>query len=149
MASFPKVNPVVDGNSASFFGKVPDYVEINFGAGIATANITSAQNVGPNGVWPIVIQTIEQVSTIEVLGALQANCALISQNGGNANIGVRLLVTGVNSESGLQNAIQALGAITVGNATVGYSNVNLALVTVNSTTIGNVNGVSGSSLFYF
>lgn len=150
MAQFSKVNPVIDGNAASFFGKVPDYVEINFGA---TSNITSAQNVAQGGAWPLVIQTIEQYSTIEVLGALQANCALISQNGGNANVGVRLLVTGVNSEFGsasnIAAAIQALGVVVVGNATVGYSNVNLAPTTVAVSTIGNVVGVPGTSTFYF
>ena len=148
MASFPKVNPAIDGNSVSVFGKVPDYVEINFGNGTipATSNITSAQNLGPNGAWPIVIQTIEQVASIEVLGSLTANCVLLSQNGGNANIGVRLLTTGVNAanSTNLQNAIQALGTLVVGNATVGYSNVNLAGVTVAAVTIGQPQGPAGN-----
>ena len=148
MAQFPKVNPVVDGNSASFFGKVPDYVEINFGT---QTNLLSAQNLGPTGAWPIAIQTIEQVSTIEVLGAIQANAVLLSTGGaiGTGNVAVRLLVTGVNSESGLQTALQGLGTIVIGNATAGFSNVNFAATTVATSTIGNVQGVAGSQTFYF
>jgi hypothetical protein len=152
MASFTKQNPQFDGNSASFFGKVPDYVEINFGSSVAgsnCANLLSTQNLNTNGAWPDVIQVIEQNAIIEVLGQVQANCVLISQNGGNANIGVRLLVSGVNAVSGLQSAIQALGNVVIGNATVGYSNVNFQGVTVASTTIGNIIGVPGTSTFYF
>lgn len=146
MAQFPKVNPKIDGNTGSFFGKYPDYVELNFGT--TNANILSAWNLGPNGAWPIIIQTIEQVATIEVLGAIQANCVLISQNGGNANVGVRFLATGVNAANAvaLQSAIQALGTIATGNgsASAPYSNVNAAAITAAAVTIyGDVNGVSG------
>jgi hypothetical protein len=142
MAQFYKVNPSVDGNAVSVFGKVPDYVEINFGNGTipATSNILSAWNLGPNGAWPIVIQQIEQLATIEVLGNLQANCILLSANGGNANIGVRLLVTGVDAApaANLQLAIQALGTISTGNGSnlAPYSNVNVAAVTVAAQSIG-------------
>lgn len=150
MAQLYKVNPVVDGNSVSVFGKNPDYLELNFGNGTipATANILNAWNLGPNGAWPVVIQTIEQVASIEVLGQLTANCVLLSQTGGNANIGVRLLTTGVNAANAtsLQNAIQALGIISTGNgsASAPYSNVNVAGVTVAAVTIGvPANGLNG------
>ena len=137
MAQFPKVNPVVDGNSVSVFGKNPDYLEINFGT---TSNVTSAVNLGPNGAWPIIIQQVEQVASIEVLGQLSANCVLLSQNGGNANVGVRMLVTGVNAanQAALQTAIQALGTIVSGNgsAAAPYSNLNCAGITVAAVTIG-------------
>ncbi len=140
MASFSKVNPPIDGNAISVFGKVPDYVEINFGNGVATGNILSPWNLGPNGAWPIIIQTIEQVASIEVLGSLTANAVLLSQNGGNANIGVRLLTTGVNAANAinLQNAIQALGTIATANGAVSqpFSNVNVAGVTVAAVSIG-------------
>jgi len=153
MAQFPKVNPAIDGNSASFFGKVPDYVEINFGS---QTNILSAQNLGPNGAWPIAIQTIEQLSTIEVLGTLAANVVLLSAGGniGTGNVGVRMLLTGVNSEVNLQSNLQSAGPfgngfIVIGNSSVGYSNVNFSGATVAVTTIGNVQGVTGSETFYF
>ena len=142
MAQLYKVNPAIDGNAISVFGKNIDYVEINFGNGTipATSNITSAWNLGPNGAWPLIIQTVEQVASIEVLGALQANCVLLSQNGGNANIGVRMLTTGVNAANAtaLQTAIQALGTIATGNGSTSapWSNVNVAGVTVAAITIG-------------
>lgn len=156
MAQFYKVNPVVDGNSVSVFGKNPDYVELNFGNGTipATQNILSAWNLGPNGAWPVIIQTIEQVASIEVLGTIQANCVLLSQNGGNANIGVRMLTTGVNAANAanLQAAIQALGIIATGNgsASAPYSNVNVAGVTVAAVTIGvPANGNNGGQFAAF
>ena len=146
MAQIYKVNPVVDGNSISVFGKVPDYLELNFGNGTipATANILSSWNLGPNGAWPVIIQTIEQVASIEVLGAIQANCVLLSQNGGNANIGVRMLVTGANAAyaPALQASIQALGVIATGGGVLQngniapYSNVNVSGVTVAAVSIG-------------
>ena len=139
MAQVFRVNPKIDCNSAAFFGKSPDYVEINFGNAAATANITNSFNVGPEGAWPLIIRTIEQTGTIEVLGALTANCVLISQNGGNANVGVRLLTSGVNADAAaaLQTAIQSLGLIatTTGNVSAPYSNVNVAGVTVSAVTI--------------
>jgi len=145
MASFLKTNPKIDGNSSSFFGKFPDYVELNFGNTAATANMTSSWNLGPNGAWPLVLQTIEQTGTIEVLGALTSNCVLISQNGGNANIGVRMLTTGVNADSAvaLQTAIQSLGLVATANGAPGFafSNVNLSGVTVSAVTIADVVGL--------
>jgi hypothetical protein len=143
MAQIYKVNPPIDGNSVAVFGKNVDYVEINFGNGTipATGNILSSWNLGPNGAWPVIIQTVEQVASIEVLGAIQANCILLSQFGGNANIGVRMLTTGVNAANAtsLQNAIQALGTISTGNGSTSapYSNVNVAAVTVSAISIGN------------
>ena len=136
MAQFPKVNPVFDGNSFSTFGKQPDYIELNFGT--TNGNILSAQNLGPNGAWPIIIQQIEQLATIEVLGKLTANCVLLSQNGGNANVGVRMLVTGANAapQVQLQSAMQALGTIVIGNSTVGFSNVAAPTITVAAVTVG-------------
>ena len=138
MAQFYKVNPVVDGNSVSVFGKNPDYVELNFGT--TNGNILSAWNLGPNGAWPVIIQTVEQIATIEVLGQIQANCVLLSQNGSNANVGVRMLTTGVNAanQAQLQAAIQALGTISTGNgsASAPFSNVNAAAITVSAVTIG-------------
>jgi len=142
MAQIYKVNPAIDGNSVAVFGKNVDYVEINFGNGTipATGNITSAWNLGPNGAWPIIIQTIEQVASIEVLGAIQANCILLSQYGGNANVGVRLLTTGVNAANAvaLQTAIQALGTIATGNGSTSapWSNVTVTGVTVAAISIG-------------
>jgi hypothetical protein len=138
MAQIYKVNPAIDGNAVSVFGKNVDYVELNFGT--TNANILSAWNLGPNGAWPVIIQTIEQVASIETLGAISANCVLLSQNGGNANVGVRFLSTGVNAANAvaLQTAIQALGTISTGNgsATAPYSNVNAAVITVAAQTIG-------------
>jgi len=138
MAQIYKVNPAIDGNSVSVFGKNPDYVELNFGT--TNGNILSAWNLGPNGAWPVIIQTVEQVASIEVLGAIQANCVLLSQNGGNANVGVRMLTTGVNAANAvaLQSAIQALGTISTGNgsASAPYSNVNAAAITVAAISIG-------------
>ena len=138
MPQIYKTNPAIDGNAVSVFGKNPDYVELNFGT--TNGNILSAWNLGPNGAWPVIIQTIEQVASIEVLGTIQANCVLLSQNGGNANVGVRFLSTGVNAANAtaLQSAIQALGTISTGNgsATAPYSNVNAAAITVAAITIG-------------
>ena len=138
MASFYKANPIFDGNAASFFGKTPDYLEINFGT--TNGNILSAWNLGPNGAWPIIIQQVEQLGTIEVLGQLTANCVLLSANGGNANVGVRMFTTGVNADNVglLQTAIQALGTISTGNGSPSapYSNVNAAAITVAGVTIG-------------
>ena len=142
MAQFYKINPAIDGNAVALFGKNVDYVEINFGNGTipATSNITSAWNLGPNGAYPVIIQTVEQVATIEVLGAIQANCVLLSQYGGNANIGVRMLTSGINAANAvaLQSAIQALGTIATGNGTTSapWSNVNVAGVTVAAISIG-------------
>jgi hypothetical protein len=145
MAQFYKVNPSVDGNAVSVFGKNIDYVEINMGT---NANILSAWNLGPNGAWPIIIQTVEQVASIETLGAIQANCVLLSLNGSNANVGVRMLTTGVNAANAvaLQTAIQALGTISTGNgsASAPYSNVNAAAFTVAAQTVGvPANGLNG------
>ncbi|VVC05565.1 Uncharacterised protein [uncultured archaeon] len=152
MAEFPKVNPKIDGNSISTFGKFPDFVEVLFSPTNA-ANILSAQNVGPLGAWPEVIRTIEETSTIEILGQLQANVVALSQDGANSNIGVHMITTGVNAAnaSALQNAIQALGTVVVGNATVGFSNVNLANTSVFATTIGDAPTIAGgqSSTFVF
>lgn len=144
MAQLYKVNPAIDGNAVSVFGKQPDFLEINFGNGTspATANILSSWNLGPNGAWPVIIQTVEQVASIEVLGALTANAVLLSQNGGSANIGVRLMTTGVNAANvtALQTAIQALGVIATGGGVLSggniapYSNVNVSGVTVASFT---------------
>jgi len=127
MAQFPKVNPTPDGNAGAFFGKAVDGIELNFGAnggGILTST-------GPLGAWPAVIQTIEQTATIEVLGNLTANLALISANGANSNVGVRMFTSGVNAANvtNLTTAIQGLGVYVVGNATVGFANVNLSAVT--------------------
>ena len=138
MAQLYKVNPAIDGNSVSVFGKNVDYVELNFGT--TNGNILSAWNLGPNGAWPVIIQTIEQVASIEVLGAIQANCVLLSQNGANSNVGVRMLTTGVNAANAtnLQTAIQALGTISTGNGSnsAPYSNVNAAAILVSAVTIG-------------
>jgi hypothetical protein len=136
MAQLYKSNPAVDGNSVAVFGKNVDYVELNFGT--TNNNILSAWNLGPNGAWPVIIQTIEQVASIEVLGQIQANCVLLSQNGGNANVGVRLLTTGVNAANAanLQAAIQGLGIIATANATLGWSNVNAAAILVSAVTVG-------------
>jgi hypothetical protein len=142
MAQLYKVNPAVDGNSVAVFGKNVDYIEINFGNGTipATGNITSSWNIGPNGAWPLIIQTVEQTASIEVLGAIQANCILLSQYGGNANIGVRMLTSGINAANAtsLQTAIQALGTIATGNGSTSapWSNVNVAAVTVAAISIG-------------
>jgi hypothetical protein len=130
MAQFPKVNPAIDGNAGAFFGKAIDGIELNFGAngyGILTST-------GPLGAWPAVIQTVEQVATIEVLGTLTANLALISANGANSNVGVRMFTSGVNAANvaNLQTAIQSLGTYVVGNATVGFSNVYLGAVTASN-----------------
>lgn len=131
MAQFPKVNPVVDGVAGSFFGKQVDGLELNFGP---TSNIVAS--TGPLGAWQAVIAQVEQTGTIEMLGTLTANIALISQNGGNANVGVRMLTSGVNADNAanLQTAIQSLGWYVVGNASVGFSNVNLAPCTVSTFT---------------
>ena len=142
MAQLYKVNPQIDCNAIAVFGKNVDYVEINFGNGTipATGNITSAWNLGPNGAWPLIIQAVEQVASIEVLGSLTANCSLLSQFGGNANVGVRMLTSGVNAANAvaLQNAIQALGTIATGNgsATAPWSNCNVSGVTVAAITVG-------------
>jgi len=147
MPSLYKSNPAIDGNSIAVFGKNLDYVELNFGNGTIpnTTPILSAWNLGPNGAWPIVIQTIEQVASIEVLGALTANCVLLSQNGGNANIGVRMLTSGINAANtvALQTAIQSLGIIATANATLGWSNVNVSGVTVSAISIGAPTGGLG------
>lgn len=163
MAQFPKVNPVVDGNSGAFFGKNVDYIEINFGPatgqgdGTLTGNILSSYNQGPNGAWPAIINIIEQVATIEVLGTISANAALLSRNGGNANLGVRMITSGVNAapSSILASLLATSGPYGNGfysNSSVSNSTVNLSTMTtanVQVTTIGNVQGVAGSATFYF
>jgi len=67
-----------------------------------------------------------------MLGQLTANIALVSQNGANGNVGVRMLTSGVDAAlpATVQTAIQSLGNYVVGNSTVGFSNVNLAATTV-------------------
>jgi hypothetical protein len=128
MASFQKVNPAVDGNAGAFFGKSVDTLEIIFAPG----NV--ATSVGPLGAWPIVIQTIEMTGTIEVLGQIGP---IVSVAGaGNVACGVRLMTSGVNADNAanLQASIQALGTIVVGNAVIGFSNVNVAATQVNQIT---------------
>ena len=132
MAQFNKINPTPDGVAGSFFVKAVDGIELNFGAtgnGILTST-------GPLGAWPAVIQTVELTGTIEMLGNLTANLAMISQNGGNANVGCRLLVsdTAAVNVTALTTAIQALGTFVVGNANVGFANVNLSSVTATNFT---------------
>jgi hypothetical protein len=134
MAQFLKVNPVVDCQPGMFFGKAVDFLEINFGA---TGNgiITST---GPNGALVAVIRQVEQTATIEGLGTLTANMALISYNGSNANVGLRVITSGVNAVnvSTLTSSIQSLGVYVVGNGSnaAPYANVDLSDVTVTSFT---------------
>ena len=106
MAQFPKSNPVYDGNAFVAWGKQPDGIELDFGAtgnGILTS-------VSANGAWPLVIQQVEQVGTIEQLGNLTANLAFISKNGANSNVGVRIFTTGSQAVNvtALTTAIQSL-----------------------------------------
>lgn len=127
MAQFPKSNPVYDGNAFVAWGKQPDGIELDFGAtgnGILTS-------VSANGAWPLVIQQVEQVGTIEQLGNLTANLAFISKNGANSNVGVRIFTTGSQAVNvtALTTAIQSLGTVVIGNATAGFANVNLSAVT--------------------
>ena len=127
MAQFLKVNPAFDGNAASFFGKSVDYLELIFAPGNVAAS------VGPNGAWPLIIQTIEQTGTIEVLGQVGPLTA-ITAGGANVNCGVRIITTGVNADNAanLQASIVALGTIVIGNATAGFSNVNVTGTTVSN-----------------
>jgi hypothetical protein len=132
MASFNKVNPIQDCNAGAFFGKSVDSLEINFGPtgnGILTS-------LGPNGALAAVVRQIELTGTIEVLGQITANCPLISYNGGNANVGLRVLTSGIGADSAanVQAAIVGLGVYTVGNASAGFANVDLSSVLVNTFT---------------
>lgn len=130
MAQFLKVNPVVDCKAGTFFGKNVDFLEINFGAtgnGILTST-------GPTGALVAVINQIEQTATIEGLGTLTANLAFVSNNGANANVGLRVMTSGINAANtaNLTAAIQGLGVYVVGDGSnaAPFANVDLSGVTV-------------------
>jgi hypothetical protein len=135
MAQFYKNlnSPTNYANAASFWGKQPDYFEINFGNASTgpAANLTSTWNVSENGAYGIVIQTIEQTATIETLGTL-SNSAISFVNGTTGNILARVATTGVNAASSLQTEIQALGNVATGNGSTiaPFSNVSFSNVTV-------------------
>lgn len=124
-----RVNPIIDGNAFSLFGKNVDCLELNFGpsGNSASTGTGITGSVSAAGAWPAVIKQIEQNCSVEMLGALTANLPLMSFNGANSNVGVRVMVSGVSAVnvSVLQTNIQALGTV---------NSVNLAGVTVNSFT---------------
>lgn len=133
MASFNRVNPQpTDGNAAAFFGHEIDFFEIDLGA-----NVANPTQLGPNGAWPIVLSTIEQNATIEILGQvgtlnLISNAGNLSTSGG----AVRVALSGrfAWSAANLQSTLQGLGTLTIGNGNIGFSNISFANAIVNTFT---------------
>jgi len=136
MPQLYKVNPAVDGKPASAMGKQLDWFEVNFGlvAG-PCANLTSSWNQGPNGAWPVFINTVESLGSLEVLGTLGSSYSLAT--GTTGNLVVRIATSGVGAETGLQTAIQALGTVATGNGSTSapWSNVVFTAVTVTGITL--------------
>lgn len=138
MAQFYKNlnSPTNYANAGSFWGKTPDYFEINFGNAVSgpAANITSAWNLSENGAYADVIQTIEQVATIEVLGTPASAVSFV--DGTTGNVVLHVATTGVNAASNIQSMLQGLGNVSTGNGSTiaPFSNVNFSSVTVSSFT---------------
>jgi hypothetical protein len=134
MSQLYKTNPAVDYTGPVFlFGKTPiDTLELNFGTVASTANLTSPWNLGPNGVYAVVNQVIQQNATVEILGTLANSVSFV--NGTTGNLLLKVFTSGANAEVGLQSAIQALGVLNTSNLSLGWTNaaVNLAGVTVTS-----------------
>jgi len=116
---FVKVNPAIYGNAQAVFGKNVDFLELNFGptGNSASTGTGILGSVSAAGAWPAVIRQIETAASIEILGALTANLALVSANGANSNVGVRVVTSGVGAVNvaALQASIQSLGNVAGAN----------------------------------
>jgi hypothetical protein len=142
MAQFAKVNPAVDGNAGSFFGKSVDFLEIDFGPVGANGNLLAS--TGAMGAWPAAIRAIEQTATVEILGQLANNFTFISEPTITSNVGVRIATSGVDADlpanlaatlNGLNTDVNGYTVYNVfGNAAAGFANVTFANVKVNAFT---------------
>jgi hypothetical protein len=130
MASFFKQNPVPVTQPGNFFGKQVDFFEIDLAANIANVQLYQA----PNGPLDLVIQVVEENATIEMIGTV-GTLNLVGANGNlsSANGAFRVLVSGTGAwanAAALQTAIRNLGTVTVGNSTVGFSNISVGAANV-------------------